>query len=263
MSVESELKEIVPNVFVASPEIGTLQDLDRLTGELGIALDPTAATYASRKSALDLAFPQIKNREALAIDYQSAWFITQYRDQLRSHIGEADFSRVYEMFSGCGGDTCTFLPSSLCIRCHEPNLVRFCCLIKNVLAHINEGLCHSKLRIELFNSSVSLSRVVLRNFSPTVIYVDPPWGNYLESNTIAVMIQGKLREPHDIAKLCFMANPTVMQVYKLPNHESYTPKFAVAPINIMRTNKRKGSFIAFSIYVLRSIADLKPATNET
>lgn len=252
------MSELIANLKVYSEQIRTLKDFHRLRNELRIIPNPKEdkESYRTKSIALALAFPRIKDRRRLAIDLESSRFITHRRDNVVERLEAIDRTRVFEMFSGCGGDTCMFLSSGTKrIQCFELDLTRFCCLLQNIVAHIDEGLIPKDTVVEAFNQRVTLAE--LERFAPTMVFCDPPWGDYLESNEIIVEIDGALKRPNDMAAACLRALPErTPVVFKLPRSERYDPGLYGERIDVQRESRKKGPFVAFSLYIVRSAAEL-------
>jgi hypothetical protein len=175
----------------------------------------------------------------LAIDKDSVHYVSFMRDKVAEIVNrELDLSdkTVYEMFGGVGGDTCQlarFAP----VTTFEIDENRFISLSNNV-----EQL---KGPLSLKPVQVNHGSGMRVNEHYDVFFVDPPWGDYLETGVISVNRMTPLDMFYCYRGLCRW------MVFKLPLLSKYDPKLPAKQITVTRTDAKGEEVPRYELWFCR------------
>lgn len=220
----------------------------------------TDSRFEARFHKLLKSFPDIVyGGGQLAIDYNSVRYAPHREDMFPELLlqNQVNIDRVYELFSWIGSDACAFAQNGSSIRCHEPDESKFLCLVRNFLVHRQEGLFYSRQQVELLNTDPDVLGDSITKFAPTVISAPIPWRNYMIDGKISAIIQGKEYTPTQLAKLVLTRDPPIPIVFKLPSIDRYDPQFSVSPIPVYRVGQDQEEYLAYNVYILRSLRDVR------
>lgn len=250
--------EFAPNMYAISSLVKTIADIDDAIQVRKLTPRPEYEQYNARMAALHFAFSEIQtNINRLAIDYESIRKVPHRRDEFLELLKGVDMSRTFEMFAGCGGYTTLLAKEGFAVRCYEKDEDRYLCLLRNLTVYHQEGVIRYRgSSVEAVQDLPDLSGGDLEEFGATAILASIPWGDYDQTGRIEVELGGKRHSPQDLALLALKRSRPVPVVFCLPGMDRYDPNFGVPPINVYRNSKYRGEYLAYSVYVVRTLADL-------
>lgn len=256
--VNRSFVQLLPSISVESSILSSLEDCEQKIDQYSLVPAPSNLHFKERLGALEMAFNlPLELTKTLAIDYNSVRLVNRVSDNLLAHFSDIDLHKVYDLCSGIG-DTAFMLAShGSSIWCHEQDVNRYFCLVHNMIALRKAGHILSKTEVKLSNSYPDLLSNALDEYGTTVIMATIPWDNFLLTGKIEVRYGDACYTPMDIAKIALKRERSIPIVFQLPGADKYTPRFLVPPVNIYRTQSDGEDYLAYSLYILRSLSDIE------